>query len=96
MNKQIYEFADQAGATRVYIGSVHEVFSFTKSELDEFARLLVQECVTTIQLESMNSNDEWEQGLVYAQDAILNHFEEVYFQYCGQLRGWIPFVVLWA
>jgi hypothetical protein len=40
----------------------------------EFAKLIVQECIQTIQNESMNSNDEWEYGLRIAQGAIQTHF----------------------
>jgi len=38
-----------------------------------FAELIVKECIQTIQNESMNSGDEWEDGLRIAQGAIQEH-----------------------
>lgn len=39
-----------------------------------FAKLIVRNCIEVIQNESMNSDDEWEDGLVIAQKAIEEHF----------------------
>lgn len=40
----------------------------------KFAELIIRECVETIQNESMNSNEDWEDGLVIAQQSIKEHF----------------------
>ena len=40
----------------------------------KFAELIVKECVQAIQNESMNSSDEFEHGLRFAEGAILDHF----------------------
>ena len=40
----------------------------------KFAELIVQECIQAIQNESMNSSDEFEHGLRFAEGAILDHF----------------------
>ena len=41
---------------------------------EKFAQLIMQECVEQVQGCSMNSGDEWEQGLVLAEEAIKEHF----------------------
>jgi hypothetical protein len=55
-----------------------EFFSFPDNwdELlrEKFAELIVRECIQAIQNESMNSDDEWERGLVYAENGIKEHF----------------------
>lgn len=40
----------------------------------KFAELIVEECIQAIQNESMNSSDEFEHGLRFAEGAILDHF----------------------
>jgi hypothetical protein len=70
MNERIRELAEQC--TSWSEGSTwtsHEEF-----DKEKFAELIVQECIQTIQNESMNSNDEWEYGLRIAQGAIQTHF----------------------
>jgi hypothetical protein len=67
MNERILELAKQAGL------KFPSETAMSPVEL-EFAKLIVQECIQTIQNESMNSNDEWEYGLRIAQGAIQTHF----------------------
>ena len=67
MNDRILELAKQAGL------KFPSETAMSPVEL-EFAKLIVQECIQTIQNESMNSNDEWEYGLRIAQGAIQTHF----------------------
>ena len=43
-------------------------------DAEMFAELIVRECVEAIQNKSMNSGDEWEDGLVIAESAIKEHF----------------------
>ena len=43
-------------------------------DLRQFAELIVKECIQAIQNESMNSGDEFEHGLRFAEGAILDHF----------------------
>lgn len=40
----------------------------------KFAELMIQECLETIEGCSMNSNDEWEDGLTIASNAVKQHF----------------------
>ena len=47
---------------------------YSKFNEEKFARLLVQECIEAIKNESMNSNDEWEDGLQIAENAIREYF----------------------
>lgn len=42
--------------------------------LEQFAELIVRECLNAVQNESMNSGDEWEDGLRMAEDAIKQRF----------------------
>jgi hypothetical protein len=42
--------------------------------LEKFAELIVRECIQTIKNKSMDSGDEWEDGLRFAQGAIEEHF----------------------
>jgi hypothetical protein len=42
--------------------------------LEKFAELIVRECIQTIKNASMDSGDEWEDGLRFAQGAIEEHF----------------------
>ena len=67
MNELILELAKKAGL------KFPSETAMSPVEL-EFAKLIVQECIQTIQNESMNSNDEWEYGLRIAQGAIQTHF----------------------
>ena len=46
----------------------------TEYDMEKFAELIVRECIDTIQNESMNSKDEWEDGLRIAEGAIREHF----------------------
>ena len=41
----------------------------------QFAKLIALECLEVIKNESMDSGDEWEDGLCMAQDAIKQHFD---------------------
>lgn len=40
-----------------------------------FAGLVVEECVQSVQNESMGSGDEWERGLRIAENAVKNTFK---------------------
>ncbi len=70
MNERIRELAEQA--TQKTMGW----FDPKAGELDveKFAELIVTECIQVIQNESMDSGDEWEDGLCMAEDAIKHHF----------------------
>ena len=67
MNQQYRELAAKAS-----------IFYYRKGKLQEdtekLIRLIVAECVLAVQNESMNSGDEWEDGLYMAEDAIKQHF----------------------
>ena len=67
MNERIRELALQASEGSHYLHTHGE-------PLQKFARLLVQECIEAIRNESMNSNDEWEDGLQIAENAIREYF----------------------
>jgi hypothetical protein len=80
MNERIHELAVQAEkladeATNAYnddTGNWQKVWNKIYDE--KFAELLIRECIQAIQNESMNSDDEWERGLVYAENGIKEHF----------------------
>lgn len=67
MKERIRELALQASEGSHYLHTHGE-------PLQKFARLLVLECIETIKNESMNSSDEWEDGLLFAENAIREHF----------------------
>jgi len=74
MNERIERLAKQA---EQYVKSnpkanvtIHGGDMFNK----KFAELLIQECIEQILNRSMNSNDEWEDGLCMAKRAIEEHF----------------------
>ena len=70
MNERIDELMIQAGARFEFLHGVHyDDFQYRK-----FAELLIRECIDTIQSKSMNSGDEWEDGLRIAEGAIREHF----------------------
>jgi hypothetical protein len=75
MNERIFEHLDSVlGVTDEKGNYAENLFCFTKQELHSFTELIVTKCIKTIQNESLNSNDEWEDGLVIAQRAIKKHF----------------------
>jgi hypothetical protein len=75
MNEQIFEdLARCLGVADEKGNYAENLFCFTKQELHSFAELIAAKCIKTIQNESLNSNDEWEDGLVIAQRAIKKHF----------------------
>ena len=67
MNERILELAKQAGL------KFPSETAMSPVEL-KFAELIVRECIQAIQNESMNSSDEFEHGLRFAEGAILDHF----------------------
>jgi hypothetical protein len=69
MNERIKELAEQAGMV-----IVDDRFSTYGKFAEKFALLIVRECIQAIQNESMNSSDEFEHGLRFAEGAILDHF----------------------
>ena len=48
MNERIKEFAQYAGATNECGGRAESVFCFTSTELNNFAELIVKECLNQI------------------------------------------------
>lgn len=70
MNKRIQELAEQCYEhDQSWTGVGQRIFNKEK-----FAELIVQECIQEIQNKSMNSSDEWEDGLIIAEYAIKEHF----------------------
>ena len=71
MNERIRELLEQAS-------EVHDYWYRGDSQrlVDHkmFAELIIQECIQAIQHKSMNSGDEWEDGLRIAEGAIREHF----------------------
>jgi hypothetical protein len=71
MNERLQELLEQAS-------EVHDYWYRGDSQrlVDHkmFAELIIQECIQAIQNESMNSKDEWEDGLRIAEGAIREHF----------------------
>jgi hypothetical protein len=67
MNERTKELAEQA--ENYADGIVDQGGEFHETYTKKFAQLIVRECLETIQNKSMNSNDEWEDGLVFAQQA---------------------------
>lgn len=71
MNERLKELLEQAS-------DVHDYWYRGDSQrlVDHkmFAELIIQECIQAIQNESMNSKDEWEDGLRIAEGAIREHF----------------------
>ena len=67
MNERIKQLAVQANV-------LHADFFDNELEVEKFAELIVKECIQAIQNESMNSGDEFEHGLRFAEGAILDHF----------------------
>jgi hypothetical protein len=63
MNERIRELAEQAG-----------FLNKDEESIEYFAELIVRECIQTIKNASMDSGDEWEDGLRFAQGAIEEHF----------------------
>jgi len=75
MNERILELAKQAGHR--YIPSSNSGplrVEYLTPELEKFAELIVKECIEQIRNQSMNSGDEWEQGLNISENAIKEHF----------------------
>ena len=72
MNERIRELAVAAAPANSSIP--HSEWNIPKEFIEKFAELIARECLETIQNQSMNSNDEWEDGLVFAQQAIKEHF----------------------
>jgi hypothetical protein len=76
MNERILELAEQAGIAvwgdAVYM--YHPSETLDSTVMTKFALLIVRECIQAIQNESMNSSDEFEHGLRFAEGAILDHF----------------------
>lgn len=71
MNKRIQELTDASHNS--YLSNTGEWYR--EFDYEKFAYLLIQECLKVIQSKSMNSGDEWEDGLQVAKNAILEHFE---------------------
>lgn len=71
MNERIQKLAEQAGFNLIRENCYDMVSSMS---VQEFADLIVQKCIETIKNESMNSNDEWEDGLLFAENAIREYF----------------------
>lgn len=77
MNERIEKLGEQADLlgeftpTKIpgrYVGYI------TEEQILKFAELIVKECIQTIQNESYDSSDEWEDGLRIAEGAIKKHF----------------------
>ena len=66
MNERIKLLAEQA--------ELNATLLFNKDKLEKFAELIVRECIQSIQNESMDSGDEWEDGLQIAEGAVREHF----------------------
>lgn len=72
MNERIKQIAEQSGlaeAADVRGGYIYPV------GMEKFAKLMILEVLEVIQNQSMGSNDEWETGLIFAENAIKEHFE---------------------
>jgi hypothetical protein len=65
MNERIKELAAQAGLQPFEDCGPGYVY-----KMEKFARLIVTECIDVIKNESMDSTDEWEDGLQIAIEAI--------------------------
>jgi len=75
MNERITKIViDLLGKEGVVNSRAFGHWALSDEELEKFAELIVRECIQTIQNESMNSGDEWEDGLRIAQGAIQEHF----------------------
>ena len=73
MNERIKQLAEQARIKDHW--SIDEGRYLTNYLNEQkFAQLIVRECIQAIQNESMNSSDEFEHGLRFAEGAILDHF----------------------
>ena len=73
MNPRVREIAVSAGMTKMNQRS-DGLYVVSEEVFDNFSKLIVRECIETIQNESMNSGDEWKNGLHIAKWAIKEHF----------------------
>ena len=72
MNELIQKFSDQAAST-IYSGRGNDYVPhpyFVK----EFARLIVQECIDTIEQNLYNSGDEWDRAIRFVSNDVKEHF----------------------
>jgi hypothetical protein len=84
MNERIFELAEQAHEeTYRVMGSACLQEAFDDFYTEKFAELIVRECIQTIKNASMDSGDEWEDGLRFAQGAIEEHFG------VEERKGWV-------
>ena len=74
MNERIKELANIWANRRAEDEKLGIVYTFSEPALEQFAQLIVRECIEAIQNESMNSDDDWERGLRIAEGAIQKHF----------------------
>ena len=72
MNEQFEKLAMMANS------QTGNEFDLNNKRLDallaKFAELIVKDCIQVIKNESMDSGDEWEDGLCMAEDAIKHNF----------------------
>lgn len=80
MNERIKELNAQADkhawekVGKKYDGKGDLNWEWEDAKMAKFAELLVQECIQTVKNQSMQSSDEWEDGLQIAEGAIRKHF----------------------
>ena len=74
MNERIRELRRQATLVETYTTNSGAIAEGKHVDLEKFAQLIVQECIEAIQNKSMNSSDEWEDGLEIAESALKEHF----------------------
>lgn len=74
MNERIKELAEQAKEETDVLYAKLTPQEFKDTYNQKFAELIIKECMQEIQQQSMNSGDEWEDGLQIAKGAIEEHF----------------------
>ena len=74
MNKRILQLANIWANRRAEDEKLGIVYTFSEPALEQFAELIIKDCIEAIQNESMNSDDDWERGLRIAEGAIEKHF----------------------
>ena len=76
MNGNVIALAREAGCSMLYDYSAEgHAMVLDCNNLDKFSKLLIERCIEAIRTCSMNSSDEWELGLRFAENAIRNEFE---------------------
>ena len=75
MNERIGKLLSRSGGEffEGWFGSPNTI-KFTEDELKTFTELIVRECINQIRNQSMNSGDEWEEGLRIAENSIRENF----------------------